>query len=144
MLLCGSFVFLFCLVFAMSLCAGSGLWCLLWVCHFPIGILGRVWYLIVSIPDLCALAYFNIITYGNLSGVPLNILSSVVARNYVSSCIFCIVWCQQISIWNKQIESSIYLIKQVWFFFNLMTREGAGDTENQDFRLRNRGTQRFI
>ena len=30
----------------------------LWVCHFPIGILGHVWYLIVSIPDLCTLTYF--------------------------------------------------------------------------------------
>ena len=55
-------MFLFCLVFVMSLCAcicclyvlcghllgkgwplGSRLWCLLWVCHFPIGILGQVW-----------------------------------------------------------------------------------------------------
>ena len=32
----------------------------LWVCHFPIGILGQVWYLIVSIPDLCTLTYFDI------------------------------------------------------------------------------------
>ena len=38
---------------------GSCLWCLLWVCHFPIGILGQVWYLIVSIPDLCNLTYSN-------------------------------------------------------------------------------------
>ena len=30
----------------------------LWVCHFPIGILGQVWYLIVSIPNLCTLTYF--------------------------------------------------------------------------------------
>ena len=37
---------------------GSRLWCLLWVCHFPIGILGQVWYLIVSIPDLCTITYF--------------------------------------------------------------------------------------
>ena len=29
-----------------------------WVCHFPIGILGQVWNLIVSIPDLCTLTYF--------------------------------------------------------------------------------------
>ena len=29
------------------------------VCHFPIGILGQVWYLIVSIPDLCTLTYFG-------------------------------------------------------------------------------------
>ena len=27
--------------------------------HFPIGILGQVWYLIVSIPDLCTLTYFK-------------------------------------------------------------------------------------
>ena len=32
----------------------------LWVCHFPIGILlGQVWYLIVSIPDLCTLTYIK-------------------------------------------------------------------------------------
>ena len=28
---------------------------------FPFGILGQVWYLIVSIPDLCALTYSEII-----------------------------------------------------------------------------------
>ena len=38
---------------------GSRLWCLLWVCHFPIGILGQVWYLIVSIPDLCTLTLWS-------------------------------------------------------------------------------------
>ena len=38
---------------------GSRLWCLLGVCHFPIGILGQVWYLIVSIPDLCTLNYLG-------------------------------------------------------------------------------------
>ena len=27
-------------------------------CHFPIGILGQVWYLTLSIPDLCTLSYF--------------------------------------------------------------------------------------
>ena len=32
---------------------------LLWVCHFPIGILGQVWYLIVLIPDRCTLTYFE-------------------------------------------------------------------------------------
>ena len=45
---------------------GSRLWCLLWVCHFPIGILGQVWYLIVSIPDLCNLTYFNVYYYALL------------------------------------------------------------------------------
>ena len=42
---------------------GSRLWCLLWVCHFPIGILGQVWYLIVSIPDLCTITYFCSFTF---------------------------------------------------------------------------------
>ena len=35
----------------------------LWVCHFPIGILGQVWYLTVSIPDLCTLTYFTYYIY---------------------------------------------------------------------------------
>ena len=62
----------FCLVFPMPVCDAvdmclvvtcweradllslvCGVW--LWACHFPICILGRVWYLIVSIPDLCTL-----------------------------------------------------------------------------------------
>ena len=68
-------MFLFCLVFAMF-CARLFI-CALWspagkgltswfsfvvsteVYHFPIGILGQVWYLIVSIPDLCILTYFS-------------------------------------------------------------------------------------
>ena len=35
------------------------------VCHFPIGILGQVWYLIVSIPDLCTLTYFDFLCRGS-------------------------------------------------------------------------------
>ena len=34
---------------------------LLLVCHFPIGILVQVWYLIVLILDLCTLTYFALI-----------------------------------------------------------------------------------
>ena len=70
---CGSFMF-FCLVFAMPLCVSVYL-CLVVTCWvradilalvcdvwyvfvtFPCGILGQVWYLIVSIPDLCSLSY---------------------------------------------------------------------------------------
>ena len=37
---------------------GFRLWCL--TCHFPIGILGQVWYQIVSITYLCNLTYFYI------------------------------------------------------------------------------------
>ena len=63
-------------MFAMSLCASVYMcfvvtcWeradllaficgALLRICNFPIGILGRVWYLIVSTPDLCTLTYFQ-------------------------------------------------------------------------------------
>ena len=38
---------------------GSRLWCLIVSLLLSIGILGQVWYLIVSIPDLCPLSYFN-------------------------------------------------------------------------------------
>ena len=41
--------------------AGKGLVCDL-KCVFvtsPCGILGQVWYLIISIPDLCCLSYFD-------------------------------------------------------------------------------------
>ena len=71
-------MFLFCIVFAMALCAfcahlficalwspaGKGLtsWLSFVVSavslSLPIGILGQVWYLIVSIPDLCTRTYF--------------------------------------------------------------------------------------
>ena len=33
---------------------------------FPFGILGQVWYLIVSIPDLCCLSYFYISGQGSV------------------------------------------------------------------------------
>ena len=66
-------MFLFCLVFVMSLCA-SVYMCFVvtcWEradllalvcgvhCEFVTFPLGQVWYLIVSIPDLCTLTYFD-------------------------------------------------------------------------------------
>ena len=44
------------------LCSSCFLLCSLLPCGFvtfPCGILGQVWYLIVSIPDLCCLSYFE-------------------------------------------------------------------------------------
>ena len=35
------------------------------MCHFPIGILGQVWYLIVSIPDLCIFITFVHIAFAH-------------------------------------------------------------------------------
>ena len=55
---------------------GSRLWCLLWVCHFPIGILGQVWYLIVSIPDLCTITY-----------------SWFIHKRFGNSCFVSFCWC---------------------------------------------------
>ena len=44
--------------------AGKGLTCDVYCISvtFPCGILGQVWYLIVSLPDLCILSYFKYIT----------------------------------------------------------------------------------
>ena len=55
-------MFLFHLVFAMSLCA-SVYMCFVVTCWdradlLALVILSQVWYLIVSIPDLCTLTYF--------------------------------------------------------------------------------------
>ena len=68
---------LLCLCVRLFICAlwspaGKGLnsWLsfVVWVCHFPIGILGQVWYLIVSIPDLCTLTYFAaLVWFRNIS-----------------------------------------------------------------------------
>ena len=69
---CGSFMFFLycvCYAFVRVCCLVVTYWeradllafvcgVLLWVCHFPIGIIGQVSYLVVSIPDLCNLAYF--------------------------------------------------------------------------------------
>ena len=66
--LCFVFVMLSCL-FNAALWSSAGkeltswLLCVIFYCifvTFPCGVLGQVWYLIVSIPDLCLLTYFNI------------------------------------------------------------------------------------
>ena len=91
------------------------------------------WYIVwpiskhIPTPSLVSLSDLSIIFIGwvffslesHLKGEPCDyfILSLIVAQNYVLACMFCIVWCQQIRIWNKQVERSIYLIKQVWFFY---------------------------
>ena len=54
------------------------------------------------------------------------------------ACIFCIVWCQQISIWNKQIESSIYLIKHFGKLFKIWWSEKEQRT--QKIKILNWGT----
>ena len=61
-----TYLFIMCLV--VTYWERADLWALvcgvlLWVCYFPIGILGQLWYLIVSIPDLCTLlTLFFIVT----------------------------------------------------------------------------------
>ena len=78
--LCVSYLTFFCLVFVMPLCSSvylylvvicwerAGLLALVFgvslkVCHFNTGILGQVWYLIVSIPDLCTLTYLYFVHF---------------------------------------------------------------------------------
>ena len=48
-------------IFALSPAGGGGLLFVIFVCvfvTFSCGILGQVWYMIVSFPDLCRLSYF--------------------------------------------------------------------------------------
>ena len=73
-------IYFLCLVFARPLCAsvymcfwslvvkGLTSWLSFVVWHFPIGILGQVWYLIVSIPDLCTLTYSNVTVFHWIKG----------------------------------------------------------------------------
>ena len=48
---------------------GSRLWCPTVICHFPIGILGQVRYMIISIPDICTLTYLYYLTWADGSEV---------------------------------------------------------------------------
>ena len=98
---CGSFI-LFLSCFVMLSCT-SVCWCLVVTCweradllalfcdvllcrfHFPIGILGQVWCLIVSIPDLCPFSYFTCSSEFTLVKMP-NCLKSHVAAH------MCFVW----------------------------------------------------
>ena len=69
--LCFSVLWLLCLYVRLFICAlwspagkeltsWLGLWCLTVSFHFPIGILGQVWYLILSIPDLCIVTLISL------------------------------------------------------------------------------------
>ena len=61
MFLCLVFLMLSCLfIVALWSPAGKGLtfWLLVVMFIFPCGILGQVWYLIVSFPDRCRISYF--------------------------------------------------------------------------------------
>ena len=76
---CGSFIlFLSCVCYAyVCVCLlmhcghllgkscplGSRLWCPVVSLLLPFGILGQVWYLILSIPDRCPLFYFKVYSY---------------------------------------------------------------------------------
>ena len=63
--LCHVFVMLSRLIIA-ALWSPAGKWLTSWLLFncvfvtFPCGFLGQVWCLIVSIPDLCHLSYFNV------------------------------------------------------------------------------------
>ena len=50
---------------------------------FPCGILDQMWYLIVSIPDLCHLSYFAIVTF---------YVFTVLFILYLASCLHTIIW----------------------------------------------------
>ena len=63
-------------------------------CEFPIGILGQVWYLIVSIPDLCTLTYF----YLHLITLLCKFCCEVSGAYLLTLCIFSLLVQMQFSI----------------------------------------------
>ena len=78
---------------------GSRLWCLLWVCHFPIGILGQVWYLIVSIPDLCNLTYFTYEGRTDLETLNINLAFLRKMRSYMFKILSSSILLAMLSYW---------------------------------------------
>ena len=56
-----------------------------WVSHVPIGILGQVWYLIVSIPDLCSLTYLHCIFTQCVGPIHMHSFINVGIDTYVSN-----------------------------------------------------------
>ena len=56
---------------------------LLWICHFPIGILGQMWYLIVPIPDICTLTYFAAIAWHKACNTSLHAVILVYVAIYI-------------------------------------------------------------
>ena len=51
-------------------------------CHFPKLIVGQVWYLIVSIPDLCQLSYFEKNFYHMTSSLGVKIRHALTSANH--------------------------------------------------------------
>ena len=97
---------------------GSRLWCLLWVCHFPIGVLGQVWYLIVSIPDLCTLTYFIAFRKSYYCKCPVVLPHGAMGWSVVCDC--------GIS-WSYSLRFVSFLVSQLspcgresWFYFGCL------------------------
>ena len=60
--ICLVFVMLSCLFIATLWSPAAPLFCGVLLCvTFPFGNLGQVWYLIVTIPDICHLSYYDLI-----------------------------------------------------------------------------------
>ena len=94
--------------FCAGLCFVIHYFVLLWVCHFPIGILCQVWYLIVSIPDLCTLTYFV--------KVPLiNYLLALFMSNKQSVPILCLTVSRMCFSWHKTKTAWIIWIRKDTF-----------------------------
>ena len=55
---------------------------------FPCGILGHVWYLIVSIPDLCRLSYFTCLFITRDCSCSLSLPHGAVCRSFMYDCVF--------------------------------------------------------
>ena len=103
---------------------GSRLWCLIVTMSLPIGILGQVWYLIGSIPDLCPLSYFVLMVayYDSVIYARHVILTDLRDDIIVSSAVFALNFLlSQIQVCNIQPKN------MVTEFFRNKTHMGSAD-----------------
>ena len=96
---------------------GSPLWCLLWIGHFPIGILGQMWYLIVSIPDLCTLTYLQLIGRWQMSWLAQNKLKNELVHVQ----------------YYQRSKAKIFILWIMGFFFRFRVGAGGWDEKSSEY-----------
>ena len=81
---------------------------------FPCGILGQVWYLIVSFPDLCRHSYLDIFT-----GQICALVAAVVKTQRVFSAHGCFLACVKLeSLFNKSAEKMLIYKKDSLIYYS--------------------------
>ena len=89
--------------------------------HLPIGILGRVWYLIVSTPDLCTLTYFVYSFMENPIGNTIKYIWCIIQLNgnLTSDCVW-LAKCWPDRFYIQSIWSTVYVLYLIVELFSVV------------------------